>query len=588
MRKSNYKMNALLKKGTVVACASTMLLTNSNLVFAAESYQPQTAEAVAQTAANAGVTLEDGTVLAEGIYKVPVEMKNMSNLDKNSMAADSMKKEGTLTVKNGQAKLTLTFQTVNVMTCYGNLEKLSYFDSKEDAVSADAENLAHEATVLTYRTDGKYSEFGGQNLQENLKRPADIQFTLPYTDSNYVYVSMVVDIMTALGMTSTEAAIYVDYANAVEVVNKDTLSDKVTEAKAVQADQYTDESFAQLTQELATAETILADASVSQAQVNAQLTALTDALDGLTYKTADYTAVDAALSTVPADLSGYTQESAQKVNAAVEAVVRDKKITEQTAVDKMAADLTQAVSALEKMPEKTPAETPAETVLDKNHLKDGTYSVNIYLWNASQDKASMAASSLLEKAKIVVKDGVYTMHIQTQEMTMGTIQASLQELKVYTDGENYENAVVETRDADGNPTGFSFVLPSTDEFIDVAVNPHVAMMGNMDIAARLKVDYTTLKVADAEATTEDTKNDSTTKLPELSGTNGNTANAAPVGSTLTVTSPGQTGNTATTATTNAPKTGDTTGKSAFLLSILSLSVFTFFKSKRKKPTKLDA
>ena len=61
---------------------------------------------------------------------------------------------------------------------------------------------------------------------------------------------------------------------------------------------------------------------------------------------ADYTAVDAALATVPADLSIYTDETAVAVKAAVDAVKRDCTIYHQADVDKMAQDITDAVNAL--------------------------------------------------------------------------------------------------------------------------------------------------------------------------------------------------------------------------------------------------
>ena len=63
---------------------------------------------------------------------------------------------------------------------------------------------------------------------------------------------------------------------------------------------------------------------------------------------ADYTAVDAALAKVPADLSIYTDETAAAVTAAVNAVVRGKKASEQAEVDAMAAAINEAVAALQK------------------------------------------------------------------------------------------------------------------------------------------------------------------------------------------------------------------------------------------------
>lgn len=126
--------------------------------------------------------------------------------------------------------------------------------------------------------------------------------------------------------------------------------------------------------------------------------------------------------------------------------------------------------------------------------KDGTYEVNVALWNATSDKESMAADALNNKAKIIVKDGKATMYISTKEMTFGTIKASLQEFYIGNSSSDYKNhsATIIEKDAQGNPTLWSFELPHENEYIDVMMNPHVAMMGNMDLGARIKVDYTTL------------------------------------------------------------------------------------------------
>lgn len=126
--------------------------------------------------------------------------------------------------------------------------------------------------------------------------------------------------------------------------------------------------------------------------------------------------------------------------------------------------------------------------------QDGTYEVNVALWNATSDKESMAADALNNKAKIIVKDGKATMYISTKEMTFGTIKASLQEFYIGNSSSDYKNhsASIIEKDAKGNPTLWAFELPHENEYIDVMMNPHVAMMGNMDLGARIKVDYTTL------------------------------------------------------------------------------------------------
>lgn len=144
--------------------------------------------------------------------------------------------------------------------------------------------------------------------------------------------------------------------------------------------------------------------------------------------------------------------------------------------------------------------------------KDGTYTVSVALWNADKDQASMAASALDAKATIVVKNGKATMYLTTQKMTMGTIEAWLQELYIGTLNSDYKShpASIVSKDSQGNPTMWSFELDSEAEFIDVVMNPHVAMMGNADLGARIKVDYTTLSyVSEATDVPEAPKTDNT-------------------------------------------------------------------------------
>ena len=83
-----------------------------------------------------------------------------------------------------------------------------------------------------------------------------------------------------------------------------------------------------------------------QSEVDAMAKAINDAVAGLTYKAADYTAVDEAIKAIPSDLSVYTDETVKAVNEAKDAVVRDKNITEQAAVDAMAKAINDAVAKL--------------------------------------------------------------------------------------------------------------------------------------------------------------------------------------------------------------------------------------------------
>ncbi|MBE6774144.1 MAG: hypothetical protein E7544_07960 [Ruminococcaceae bacterium] len=67
-------------------------------------------------------------------------------------------------------------------------------------------------------------------------------------------------------------------------------------------------------------------------------------------KDADYTAVEAAKAKIPADLTIYTDDTVATLNAAVAAVVEGLKEDEQARVDKFAADIEAAITALELKP----------------------------------------------------------------------------------------------------------------------------------------------------------------------------------------------------------------------------------------------
>lgn len=134
-------------------------------------------------------------------------------------------------------------------------------------------------------------------------------------------------------------------------------------------------------------------------------------------------------------------------------------------------------------------------------MADGIYEVNIALWHSEDDKESMAASSVEATATIKVENGIRTMHIRTGEMSMMGMKASLQELRISDKNGNFADATVESKNSEGNPTGFYFTLPHTDEYITVKVNPHLSIMGNRDIGARIRVDYSTLRLIKAAETT---------------------------------------------------------------------------------------
>ena len=108
---------------------------------------------------------------------------------------------------------------------------------------------------------------------------------------------------------------------------------------------YTDESVAALN--TAVDGVVRGKAFVSQANVDAMAQAIKDAIAALQYKGADYTKVDEAIAKANA-LNKDNYKDFSGVEAAVNAVVRDKNITEQSEVDAMAKAIEDAIAALEQ------------------------------------------------------------------------------------------------------------------------------------------------------------------------------------------------------------------------------------------------
>lgn len=132
--------------------------------------------------------------------------------------------------------------------------------------------------------------------------------------------------------------------------------------------------------------------------------------------------------------------------------------------------------------------------IDIKNLSDGVYEIPVALWHATENRESMAAKSLNGTARIVVKNGVKTVYIYTGPMTFGNITASLQEMKVQMTDGSWINAVVETKSSSGDPTCFLFEIDEISEYVNVKVNPHVEMMGNTDLDARLKFNTADIKL----------------------------------------------------------------------------------------------
>lgn len=119
------------------------------------------------------------------------------------------------------------------------------------------------------------------------------------------------------------------------------------------------------------------------------------------YKTADYTAVDAAIAKIPADLSVYTDESVAALNAAKNAVVRGKDITEQTTVDGYAQAILAAIDELKINPAPTPPPPTYPTDPSENVVIDTTAKVD----DSGKAETTVKSDAITEALKEAHKAG---------------------------------------------------------------------------------------------------------------------------------------------------------------------------------------
>ena len=122
----------------------------------------------------------------------------------------------------------------------------------------------------------------------------------------------------------------------------------IAKANALNKDNYKDFTAVE-----AAVNAVVRDKNITeQTEVDAMAKVIEDAIAALQYKDADYTKVDAAIAKANA-LNKNDYKDFSGVEAAVNAVVRGKNITEQSEVDKMAKAIEDAISALEKKPAST-------------------------------------------------------------------------------------------------------------------------------------------------------------------------------------------------------------------------------------------
>lgn len=128
---------------------------------------------------------------------------------------------------------------------------------------------------------------------------------------------------------------------------------------------------------------------------------------------ADYSAVDAALAKIPADLTAYTDESIETLSTATEAVIRGKVIAKQADVDAMAKAIEDAIVELVKKPSPSSSSSssssrPSYPITTPDKTENG--SVNISSTSAKRGSivtitVTPDAGYVLDELTVTDKDG---------------------------------------------------------------------------------------------------------------------------------------------------------------------------------------
>ena len=196
----------------------------------------------------------------------------------------------------------------------------------------------------------------------------------------------------------------------------------IAKANALNKDNYKDFTAVE-----AAVNAVVRDKNITeQSEVDAMAKAIEDAIAALQYKDADYTKVDAAIAKANALKKG-NYKDLTAVEAAVNAVVRDKNITEQSEVDAMAKAIEDAIAALQYKDAdytKVDAAIAKANALNKNDYKD-------FSGVEAAVKAVVRGKNITEQSEVdkmakTIEDAIAALEKKTASTKPGTSDKSPQ------------------------------------------------------------------------------------------------------------------------------------------------------------------
>ena len=220
---------------------------------------------------------------------------------------------------------------VSNLNCYGQTIEADYaYDSDSQVIILDMKNVVDDISRVTIEDTDNYT-YDNKNGIVTLHNP--------YAEVTYLYnVNYVDDPNMTMDVTVTGLLGDADYTEV----------DKAIACIPTDLSNYTDESIKALNEAV---DAVIRGLTIAdQKSINDCAQSIYNAIDALEYKPADYSAVDKAISKIPTDLSVFTDESVEALQAAIDAVEYGKNIMEQDIVDFYAQQIEAAIAALEYKP----------------------------------------------------------------------------------------------------------------------------------------------------------------------------------------------------------------------------------------------
>ncbi len=341
--------------------------------------------------------------------------------------------------------------------------------------------------------------------------------------------------------------------SAIEFADCTALDAQLARLDGLTLSNYTDETATAVQTLTAQADSMRAKLKSEQADVDAFTANLEAAIDALTPKPGDFTALNAALDSIPENLDNYTADSVAALNTAKAAAedAKAKNILQQAEIDAAAAALKAAVDAL--------ALKPADITALEAALAAVPSDLTIY--TDESIRALSAAQTAAEAAKS------FTILQQSEaDAAAATLKAAVDALVLKPADLTALKAVLATV-----PTDLAAYTDESVATLNAAkAKAEAAVAAAPDITKQAEIDALTTALQNAvKGLTVKTNDGSNT------GNNGNTGN----------TDNGNTGNTDNSGSPATPTTGDSMPQIAFmvlaLLSALGLTVAVIAKKRTR-------